>query len=99
MIDGPKSGVPRQSFPYRHLSLTSFKVGKLPRGAGSGAVAKRFEEEKIAEKWEASPWAKKSQRIAVRSGLSDFDRFKVMVESKRRRAAVNLKLAKERKSA
>ena len=99
MIDGPKSGVPRQAFPYKHLSLTSYKLAKLPRGAGSGTVAKRFEEGKVAEKWEASPWSKKSQRSALRSGLSDFDRFKVMIESKRRRAAVNVKLAKERKAA
>jgi len=40
IIDGPTTGVPRQAFPYRHLTLTPHTVPKLPRGAGSGTVKK-----------------------------------------------------------
>ncbi|KDN46088.1 hypothetical protein RSAG8_04595, partial [Rhizoctonia solani AG-8 WAC10335] len=43
IIDGPTSGVPRQSFQYRHLVLTPFTVKGLPRGAGSGVVKKYVE--------------------------------------------------------
>ncbi|KAG2093703.1 uncharacterized protein F5147DRAFT_820849 [Suillus discolor] len=41
IIDGPTTGIPRQSFPYRHLTLTPISLTKLPRGAGSRSKRKR----------------------------------------------------------
>ncbi|TCD71027.1 hypothetical protein EIP91_000526 [Steccherinum ochraceum] len=84
IIDGPTTGVPRQSFPFRHLTLTPFKLTKLPRAAGSGVVKKQVEAEAIVEKWEKSSWAQKRAAIAKRRSLTDFERFTVMLAKKAR---------------
>ena len=88
IIDGPTTGVPRQAFPYRHLTLTSLAVPKLPRSAGSGTVKKYVEEAGIIAKWESSAWAKKRSGAEKRRTLSDFERFQVMVHKKSRRDKV-----------
>ena len=84
IIDGPTTGVPRQSFPYRHLILTPLKLTKLPRGAGTGAVKKLIESEAIIQKWEKSSWAQKRAAVAKRRSLTDFERFTVMLAKKAR---------------
>jgi large subunit ribosomal protein L14e len=85
IIDGPTTGVARQPFPYRHLSLTPLAVKTLPRAAGTGVVKKVAEKEDIAAKWEQSSWAKKRAQVEARRQLSDFDRFQVMLLKKQRR--------------
>ena len=94
IIDGPTTGVPRQSFRYRHLSLTPFVLTKLPRAARSGVIRKQLEKEGTVAKWEASSWAQKRAAIAKRRSLNDFARFKVMVEKKQRRDQVRKAVAK-----
>ena len=84
IIDGPTTGVPRQAFPYRHLTLTPFKLSKLPRAAGSGVVRKQVEAEGIVEKWNKSSWAQKRAAVEKRRSLSDFERFAVMLAKKAR---------------
>ncbi|THG96342.1 hypothetical protein EW026_g5474 [Hermanssonia centrifuga] len=84
IIDGPTTGVPRQSFPYKHLTLTPFRLTKLPRAAGSGVVKKQVEAEAIVEKWEKSSWAQKRAAIEKRRSLNDFQRFVVMIAKKSR---------------
>lgn len=89
IIDGPTTGVPRQSFPYKHLSLTPLCLTKLPRAAGSGVVKKQVEAEAIVEKWEKSAWAQKRAAVNKRRSLTDFQRFVVMVAKKRRSDSVH----------
>lgn len=84
IIDGPTTGVPRQSFPFRHLTLTPLKLTKLPRAAGTGIVKKQVEAEAIVEKWEKSSWAQKRAAVAKRRSLTDFERFTVMLAKKAR---------------
>ncbi|KAF5352414.1 hypothetical protein D9756_006293 [Leucocoprinus leucothites] len=88
IIDGPTTGVPRQSFPYKHLILTPLKLTNLPRGAGAGVIQKLMEKEGIVEKWDKSAWAQKRATKQKRQSLNDFDRFKVMVAKKQRRDVV-----------
>jgi large subunit ribosomal protein L14e len=88
IVDGPTTGVPRQAFPYRHLTLTSLAVPKLPRNAGSGTVRKYVEEAGIVAKWEATSWAKNLAAADKRRTLSDFERFQVMIHKKSRRDKV-----------
>ncbi|KAH6890128.1 60S ribosomal protein L14 [Coprinopsis sp. MPI-PUGE-AT-0042] len=88
LIDGPSTGVPRQSFPLKHVTLTSLKVTGLPRAAGSGVVKKLFEKEQVVEKWDKSAWAQKRASAVSRRSLSDFDRFKVMIAKRQRRDVV-----------
>jgi len=85
IIDGPLTGVPRQPFAYRYLTLTPLSVSALPRGAGTGTVRKYFEKSGVQAKWEASSWAKRRAAVKARAGLSDFERFGVMIAKKARR--------------
>lgn len=94
MIDGPTTGVPRQSYPYRYLSLTSLVVANLPRGAGSGSVKKVLEKSGVDAKWEATSWAKKRALVARRKQLNDFERFGVMLAKRKRRDTVRKHLKK-----
>ncbi|KAH0831016.1 ribosomal protein L14-domain-containing protein [Lanmaoa asiatica] len=97
IIDGPTTTVPRQSFPYRHLSLTPLRLTKLPRGAGSGVIRKQLEKEGTIAKWENSAWAKKRAAIQKRRSLNDFARFEVMLAKKVKRDVVRKALAKAAK--
>ena len=95
IIDGPTTGVPRQSFPYRHLTLTTLTVPKLPRAARSSVVAAKLEKAGTVAKWESSAWAQKRAKVVSRKALTDFDRFSVMLAKKARRDAANKALAKK----
>jgi large subunit ribosomal protein L14e len=78
IIDGPTTGVPRQSYPYKHLTLTPLKLSGLPRGDGTKNVRKEVEKEAIVDKWDNSGWA---QKLAVqkRWALTDFGRCSVIL--------------------
>ncbi|KAF8056538.1 ribosomal protein L14-domain-containing protein [Lyophyllum atratum] len=98
MIDGPTTDVPRQSFRYRHLTLTPLKLTGLPRGAGTGAVRKLAEKEGLNEKWEKTSWAQKRAAIEKRRSLNDFGRFSVMLAKKQRRDLVRKVVSKAKKA-
>ena len=98
VIDGPTTGVPRQSFPYRHLTLTSLRLTKLPRGASSGVVKKQVEAEAIVEKWEKTTFAKKRAAVQARRQLNDFGRFKAMIAKKQRTDRVRKSLHAAKKA-
>ncbi|KAG6381873.1 ribosomal protein L14-domain-containing protein [Boletus reticuloceps] len=98
IIDGPTTSVPRQAFPYRHLSLTPLRLTKLPRGAGSGAIRRHIEKEGTVTRWENSAWAKKRASIQKRRSLNDFARFEVMLAKKARRDVVRKVVAKAAKA-
>ncbi|KAG1716809.1 hypothetical protein ID866_331 [Astraeus odoratus] len=88
IIDGPLTSVPRQAYPYRHLSLTPLRLTNLPRGAGSGCIRRQLEKEGIVAKWENSTWAKKRAAIQKRRSMNDFQRFEIMLAKKARRDVV-----------
>jgi large subunit ribosomal protein L14e len=88
LIDGPSTGVPRQSIAYKKVVLTPYVLKKLPRGARSPTVAKVWEASEIDAKWEKSAWNKKRQIQQTRRNLSDFDRFKVQVLKTQRRKVI-----------
>ncbi|PWZ00862.1 putative RPL14B-ribosomal protein [Testicularia cyperi] len=85
IIDGPTTGVPRQPFAYKNLTLTKLTVPGLPRSAGTPAVKKFFDKAEILDKWTQSGWAKKRAAIKARRETSDFDRFNIMLLKKQRR--------------
>lgn len=98
MIDGPTTDVPRQSYPFKHLTLTPHTVTALPRAAGSGVVKKYLEKEAIVEKWTNSVWATKRAAIEKRRALSDFGRFSVMLAKKQRNDVVRKAVVKAKKA-
>lgn len=99
MIEGPLTGVPRQSFTYRRLVLTPFVLKKLPRAAGTTTVKKVFEESGVLAKWEKSAWAQRRAAIIKRRATSDFDRFEIMLMKKQRRRVLQAAEAKFKKTA
>ncbi|KAJ7106471.1 60S ribosomal protein L14 [Mycena crocata] len=98
IIDGPTTGVTRQSYPYKHLTLTPLTLTKLPRGAGSGIIKKHLEKEATIEKWDKSSWAQKRAATEKRQALNDFGRFGVMLAKKARRDVVRKSVFKAKKS-
>lgn len=82
LVDGPSKtegrAVPRSAIPLSAVSLTPFVINKLPKAAGTGAVAKLWEKDEIDKKWSESSWANKRGQQERRRNLTDFERFKVM---------------------
>ncbi|GAA6014977.1 hypothetical protein JCM11491_002380 [Sporobolomyces phaffii] len=99
LIDGPSTGVPRQSFTFRRMVLTPYVLKKLPRAAGTSTVKKVFDASEVVAKWDKSAWAQKRKATEQRRNLSDFDRFNVMLLKKQRRRLVQAAAAKAKKSA
>lgn len=77
----------RQSLAFKRLKLTQFKVN-VPRGSSSKVVAKVLQKEKFADQWASSSYAQKLAVLEKRGALTDFDRFKLMLAKKQRRAVV-----------
>jgi large subunit ribosomal protein L14e len=98
MIDGPTTNVPRQCYPYKHLTLTPLSLTKLPRAAGSGIVKKHLEKEAVVEKWNKSSWAQKRAAVEKRRSLNDFARFSVMLAKKQRTDVVRKAVFKANKA-
>ncbi|KAL0080640.1 ribosomal protein L14-domain-containing protein [Phycomyces blakesleeanus] len=98
LIDGPTTGVSRQAFPFRRMTLTRFVVKDLPRGAGQTVLKKYLEKNQTVATWEKSAWAQKLAVRKVRAGLTDFDRFKVQKFKSQRRYAVGAAVAKATKA-
>ncbi|KDR80685.1 hypothetical protein GALMADRAFT_241066 [Galerina marginata CBS 339.88] len=98
IVDGPTTSVPRQSYPFKHLTLTPFHLPKLPRAAGTTVVKKQLEKEAVVERWNKSSWATKRAAIEKRRSLNDFGRFSVMLAKKKRTDVVRKAVAKAKKA-
>ena len=70
--------MPRHAVAIANIILTPIVIPKLPRAAGTGAVARAWKKNEVDEKWLESSWAKKRDQRAKRRALTDFERFKVM---------------------
>ncbi|KAF7729047.1 hypothetical protein EC973_005078 [Apophysomyces ossiformis] len=99
LIEGPTTGVVRQAFPYRRMTLTPLVVKGLPRGASQKVVKKYLEKNDTIAAWNKTNWAQKLAKRQVRANLSDFDRFKLRKFRSQRRFAVASAVAKAKKTA
>ncbi|KAK9767681.1 hypothetical protein K7432_002320 [Basidiobolus ranarum] len=93
IVDGPTTGVSRQAYAYRRLTLTPLVVKSLPRSVGSGALQKAIEKQEIVATWNKTTWAQKLDARQKRAALTDFDRFKLMKLRKQRRNIVGKQIA------
>lgn len=91
LIDGPK--IARQAISLARVTLTPLVI-KVPKGARTGTVHKRWAASGVDAKWAATSWAKKLASRQRRAELLDFERFQVMVLKKQRRYNVKKALAK-----
>lgn len=84
--DGPD--VKRQVVSFKRATLTPITLEKVPRAAGSVTIKAIVIKQDLAAKWASTSWAKKITQRSTRQSLTDFDRFKLMVARKQRRAIV-----------
>jgi len=98
LVDGPCSGVARQSMNFKQLHLTKFVV-TFPHGARTALVKKSWEKVDVNKQWQESTWAKKIASREQRKQLSDFDRFKLMKAKQVRNRLVMVEYGKLRKAA
>merc|ERR1712113_414916 len=91
LIDG--ENFPRVLYPIKRLTLTKLVI-PIQRGARSGTLQKAVEEFKLNEKWAATPTAKKLAMRETRVNLTDWERFKVMRNRKRRSYTVRKLVSK-----
>ena len=83
LVDG--ENVPRTLYPLRRLSLTKIKLD-IGRGIRTGGLLKKIKEADLEKQWNATPIAQKIARQRTRQNLTDFERFSVMINRKRRSA-------------
>ena len=64
----------------------------LARGARTGTLIKASKKAGLSEKWAATPIAKKLAKRSLRAGLTDLQRFQVMINRKQRSQAIKKKI-------
>ena len=103
LVEGPSSdpelATPRQSLRLSRALLSPLIIDGLIRGSRHAQLKKQWEKSEIDTKWKETNWAKKRDQIARRSGLTDFERFKVMRLKKQQRFEERKALAKIKASA
>jgi large subunit ribosomal protein L14e len=97
IVDGPTTGVARQQLPLKRASLTEFVLG-VRRNQTSKNIAKAFETEKIAERWAETSTGKTQASRLRKAGLTDFERFKLMVTQQKKSLLIRQELRKLKKT-
>jgi len=97
LVDGPCSGVGRQSMNFKQLHLTKF-VLSFPHSARTRLVKSAWEKADINKQWQESTWAKKICAREQRKQLTDFDRFKLMKAKQARNRLVMIEFGKLKKA-
>ncbi|CDQ85521.1 unnamed protein product [Oncorhynchus mykiss] len=98
LVDGPCTGVKRQSMPFKCMQLTDYVI-KVPHSARQKFVRRAWEKAQVTEKWAESNWAKKIEARQKRAQMSDFDRFKVMKAKKMRNKVIKHEVKRLQKEA
>merc|ERR1712216_770852 len=80
-VDGPTSGVARQTMPYRRLNLTDIVV-EVEKGASTADVKSAMAD--VEADFGKTAWGQKIANKKKRASLTDFERYKVMVARQKR---------------
>merc|ERR1711928_42071 len=76
LVDSPAPNS-RRKVNLKNIQLTKFKCEYL-HGARTKNVVAAWKTADIDAKWAETSWSKTLAKKALRSGLNDFDRFKIM---------------------
>merc|ERR1711915_344585 len=76
LIDGPCTGVPRQSFKFSDMQLTKYLL-KIQRSQRSKGVRLEWERVQISQHFASSQWQQNLTKREVRCKMTDYDRFKL----------------------
>uniref|UniRef100_A0A674DV49 Large ribosomal subunit protein eL14 n=1 Tax=Salmo trutta TaxID=8032 RepID=A0A674DV49_SALTR len=79
LVDGPCTGVKRQSMPFKCMQLTDYVI-KVPHSARQKFVRRAWEKAQVTEKWAESNWAKK---IEARQKVQSVFRLLLAANQKR----------------
>ena len=82
IIDGPTTGIPRQVFSIKRISLTDVLIPDVPRGARTKTVRKALAASGAVESFHASEAGQKIAKATLRANLTDFERHQVMKAKK-----------------
>ncbi|XP_040280795.1 60S ribosomal protein L14-like [Bufo bufo] len=93
LVDGPCSGVRRQSMPFKCMQLTDFVI-KFPHSARQKCVRVAWEKANVNEKWTQTSWAKRIDARQRKANMTDFDRYKVMKAKKMRNKIIRHEMKK-----
>eukprot|EP00357_Protocruzia_adherens_P035522 CAMPEP_0115007388 /NCGR_PEP_ID=MMETSP0216-20121206/21143_1 /TAXON_ID=223996 /ORGANISM="Protocruzia adherens, Strain Boccale" /LENGTH=135 /DNA_ID=CAMNT_0002374307 /DNA_START=53 /DNA_END=460 /DNA_ORIENTATION=- len=97
LVEGPTSGVERQQMPLKRVVLTSFVV-PIQRGFRSGNLKKAIEDFGLDKKFAESKWGKGLAQRELRAGLTDYQRFELMVLRKQKAYLLKRAVAKAKKA-
>uniref|UniRef100_A0A8C4QCD4 Large ribosomal subunit protein eL14 n=1 Tax=Eptatretus burgeri TaxID=7764 RepID=A0A8C4QCD4_EPTBU len=97
LVDGPCSGVKRQSMPFKILHLTDFVI-KIPYGCQQKAVREAWEKADITKRWQASRWYRKIEARKRKANMNDFDRYKLMKVKRMRNRIIKAELRRLQKA-
>merc|ERR1719353_1786052 len=81
IVDGPTSGVARQTMPYSRLNLTDIVV-EVEKGASTADVKSAMAD--VEADFGKTVWGQKIANKKKRASLTDFERYKVMVARQKR---------------
>ena len=84
LTDTPDGSMPRLVYPIKRLTLTKIKVKGVLRGCRTSTLKKLSVKQDIVSGFKKTSAATKIARSVVRSKLTDFEKFKVMVLRKQR---------------
>ncbi|OII77871.1 60s ribosomal protein L14 [Cryptosporidium andersoni] len=93
LIDGPTTGVRRQSIPLKRLTLTQIKA-HIPRGARTSTITKILCKDDSIEKFNQTAFGRKCITKIFKANMTDFERHSLLVARKKRQALVKAELKK-----
>eukprot|EP01026_Neomeris_dumetosa_P049560 TRINITY_DN4328_c1_g3_i1.p4 TRINITY_DN4328_c1_g3~~TRINITY_DN4328_c1_g3_i1.p4 ORF type:complete len:133 (-),score=27.74 TRINITY_DN4328_c1_g3_i1:294-692(-) len=73
----------RRVINFKRLSLTDFKID-IPRLAKKKVLREAYEGAEIEQKFAETAWGKKLASQRAKKEMNDFDRYKAMVEKKKK---------------
>eukprot|EP01023_Acetabularia_acetabulum_P062628 TRINITY_DN7739_c0_g1_i1.p2 TRINITY_DN7739_c0_g1~~TRINITY_DN7739_c0_g1_i1.p2 ORF type:complete len:133 (+),score=23.24 TRINITY_DN7739_c0_g1_i1:352-750(+) len=79
LVDHPDET--RRPINFKRLALTDLKID-IPRLAKKKVLREAFESAEVDKKFNESAWGKKLIRQRNKRAMTDFDRYKAMVEKK-----------------
>ena len=88
----------RQEINFKRVQLTDFKV-KIAHSGSAASVKKALAKDDVVAKFNATSWAQRLKSRSLRAGLTDFDRFKVMLLRKQKRAILGKEVNTLKKAA
>eukprot|EP01068_Selenidium_serpulae_P003933 Selendium_serpulae@DN3348_c0_g1_i3.p1 len=84
LVDGPTTGVTRQSIPIKRIRVTDFVLEDLERSSESKVIVDSLKKNDVIAQWNKSREGLRYNQNKARANLTDFERFKIRSIRKQR---------------